>query len=441
MAGKLDQPRVTALRRTWPQRLVLAATAVLSGVCLVAAGALWWANSTLQQVRRVVVDKTPPPLAVGLAVGGGGGPGIAAGATAASTTTTTAAPGVPPSKNFLVVGSDSRDCIDPNSPYAGGFVNGPKEGRRSDTIMVVRVEPATSDAAILSFPRDLWVRIDGAGYSSKINSAYDVADPNRLVRTIKLNFGIPIDHYVDIDFCAFKDLVDAIGGVRVPFAFPARDIHTGLEVAAGCVAFDGEAALAYTRSRYYQYYDGRRWVDDGVSDYGRIARQQDFIRRALQKAIDKGARQPTTAAALLQIALSRVKVDQDLTLDDLVRLAGILRTLDPATIKSYRIEGRGEIRGDSSVVVPLASARNRAILAVFTGQARLASAAEVADVTPEQLQATTTTRPGTTTTTDPAATTTATTPAAATTTTSSVPAVYVEEKPEGAVPPADPTCR
>ena len=424
MAGNLDEPRVTALRRTWPQRLVLAATAVLSGVCLVVAGALWWANSTLQQVRRVVVDKTPPPLAVGLAIGGGGDLGIAAGATTAATTTTMAAPGVPASKNFLVVGSDSRDCIDPNSPYAGGFVNGPKEGRRSDTIMVVRVEPATSDAALLSFPRDLWVRVDGAGYSSKINSAYDVADPNRLVRTIKLNFGIPIDHYVDIDFCAFKDLVDAIGGVRVPFAFPARDIHTGLEVSAGCVAFDGEAALAYTRSRYYQYYDGRRWVDDGVSDYGRIARQQDFIRRALQKAIDKGARQPATAATLLQIALGRVKVDQDLTLDDLVRLAGILRTLDPATIKSYRIDGRGEIRGDSSVVVPLASARNRAILAVFTGQARLAAAAEVADVTPEQLPATTTTTTG-----------------EAPTSTSSVPAVFVEEKPEGAVPPADPTCR
>jgi LCP family protein required for cell wall assembly len=405
---------------------VLGSTSLLAVVCLVVAGSLWWANGQLQQVQRVIVDKTPPPVTVAVDGGATGGLGLAA-----STTTTTAAPGTLAPENFLVVGSDSRGCIDPSSPYAGAFVNGPSDGQRSDTIMVIRVDPRSSRAAIVSFPRDLWVRIDGAGYSTKINAAYSGDDPNRLIRTIKLNFGIPVDHYVDIDFCAFKDLVDAIGGVRVPFAFPARDSYTGLDVPAGCVAFDGEAALAYARSRHYQWFDGKRWIDDGVSDYGRIGRQQDFIRRALQKAMDKGARQPTTAARLLQIALGRVKVDQDLTLDDLLRLAQALRDLDPTSIKSYRIDGRGEVRGDSSVIVPLVNARNKAILAVFSGQARLADSPDEADLPPEELP---TTRAGATTTTvaaEPGASTPATTE----------PAVYVEEKPEGVVPPADPSCR
>jgi LCP family protein required for cell wall assembly len=412
---------------------VLASTWILGVVCLVAAGALWWANGQLQQVQRVVVDKTPPPVRLDVDGGGSGGLGLAA-----SVPTTTVAPGALAAKNFLLVGSDSRDCIDPNSPYAGGFVDGSVGGKRSDTIMIIRIEPATSRAAILSFPRDLWVRIDGAGYSSKINSAYDGDDPNRLVRTIKLNFGIPIDHYVDVDFCAFKDLVDAIGGVRIPFAYPTRDLNTGLDVPAGCIAFDGDAALAYARSRYYQYFDGRRWVDDGVSDYGRIARQQDFIRRAVQRALDKGARDPTTAARLLRIGLSRVKVDQDLVLDDLLRLSGALEDLDPTTIRSYRIDGRGELRGGASVVVPAAgSARNRAILAVFTGQARLADSPEEADLPPEQAPSTTTTTvTGRTTTTTVTTTTTTTTTTSVTsesnTSSTSVPKVFVEEKPAGA---------
>jgi LCP family protein required for cell wall assembly len=414
---------------------VLASTWILGVVCLVAAGALWWADGQLQQVQRVVVDKTPPP--VRLAVDGdGGGLGLAA-----SVPATTVAPGALAAKNFLLVGSDARDCIDPDSPYAGGFVDGSVGGKRSDTIMIIRIEPVTSRAAILSFPRDLWVRIDGAGYSSKINSAYDGDDPNRLVRTIKLNFGIPIDHYLDVDFCAFKDLVDAIGGVRIPFAYPTRDLNTGLDVPAGCIAFDGDAALAYARSRYYQYFDGRRWIDDGVSDYGRIARQQDFIRRAVQRALDKGARDPTTAARLLRIGLSRVKVDQDLVLDDLLRLSGALKDLDPTTIRSYRIDGRGEIRGGASVVVPAAgSARNRAILAVFTGQARLADSPEEADLPPEQAPSTTTTTvTGTTTTTT--GTSGPSGPSTTTGTSTSVPKVFVEEKPEGLVPPDDPSCR
>ena len=76
------------------------------------------------------------------------------------------------------------------------------------------------------------------------------------IDTIYENFGIGIDHYIQVDFCAFKTLVDAVGGVTVPFEYPARDDNTGLNVPApGCFTFDGDHALAYVRSRHYEYED------------------------------------------------------------------------------------------------------------------------------------------------------------------------------------------
>ena len=97
------------------------------------------------------------------------------------------------------------------------------------------------------------------------------------------------------------------------------------------------------RSRYYQYETDKGWQDDTSSDYGRIARQQDFIRRALQKAIDKGARSPAVANELIDAALKNVRVDADLTLNDLFRLASTLRDFDPTELRqhSYRIDGAG----------------------------------------------------------------------------------------------------
>ena len=96
--------------------------------------------------------------------------------------------------------------------------------------MVLRVERNAESAAILSFPRDLWVRINGSNRKSRINNAFDKADPSRLVRTIEDNFGVTIDHYVDVDFCAFKKMVEVVGGVKVPFAYPTRDRYSGLNV-------------------------------------------------------------------------------------------------------------------------------------------------------------------------------------------------------------------
>ena len=107
-------------------------------------------------------------------------------------------------------------------------------GERSDTIMIWRANPETNQLAVLSFPRDLYVDIGGR--RDRINTAYRRDDPSRLIETIGRNFGVPVDHYVQVDFCAFRELVDAVGGVEVPFDSPARDRKSGLVVTdAGCV--------------------------------------------------------------------------------------------------------------------------------------------------------------------------------------------------------------
>ncbi len=121
-------------------------------------------------------------------------------------------------------------------------------GSARDTIMILRHNRETGEAGLLSLPRDLWVEIAGTGENHRINSAFGHGT-DVLVQTITDNFGIPINHYLEVDFNGFKTLVDAIGGVEACFEYPTRDKNTGLMVTApGCYNLPGIEGLQYTRS-------------------------------------------------------------------------------------------------------------------------------------------------------------------------------------------------
>jgi LCP family protein required for cell wall assembly len=352
-------------RRTWPQRLVLGSTVVLASVCLTLAVAVWWAGQQIGRLHGVILVHAPPST-IAEALPGAPPP-------ASPSTTTPASASV----NFLLTGSDSRSCIDPSSPYAGAFLGpGLSAGARSDTIMILHVDPGATQAALLSFPRDLWVPIAGTTRKDRINSAFRPDDPSQLVQTIESDFGIHVDHYVGVDFCAFKNMVDAVGGIQIPFVYPTRDRHTGLNITEpGCVKMRGDEALAYVRSRYYEYQtpDGT-WHSDTTSDYGRIARQQDFIRRVLRLAFDRGATDPVVAKQLLDIAVSNdVHIDADLTFNELFQLGRQMRNLNTTAINRYRLDGTETIIGGSDVIVPTPnSPTNQSIEALFRGQSRAA---------------------------------------------------------------------
>ena len=199
------------------------------------------------------------------------------------------------------------------------------------------------------------------------------------METIEENFEFPVDHYIEVDFCAFKYLVDAVGGVKIPFEYPTRDRYTGLDVTEpGCFTMTGDAALAYVRSRHYQYEEDGRWKEDGSSDRGRIRRQQDFIKRMLRKAIDRGATRPDVAKKLIDTALDHVRIDETLTVNDLLRVSARLRSFDPEAVRTYRMDGDGTNIGGASVIVPdLDDPATQDVLRVFRGEATVADAPPV----------------------------------------------------------------
>lgn len=276
----------------------------------------------------------------------------------------------PTAKNYLVIGADNGACVSQGSATAGGFGDRTGLGERTDTIMIVRVEPATNQVAILSLPRDLWVKIDGTNGSNRINSAYVHNNPQPLVNTIFQNFGIPIQHVIQIDLCGFKSVVDSIGGVTVPFAQAVRDTRSGLDIpTAGCHNLDGDEALAYVRSRHFEYLraDGK-WTEDPSSDFGRVARQQDFVWRALSAALAHGVSDPATARRVISSILDHLVVDANLTLDTMIGLAGIARRVDPASVVATTLPARGELIAGALVLVPdLGTDQANAIVQLFQG--------------------------------------------------------------------------
>jgi LCP family protein required for cell wall assembly len=442
-------------RRTWPQRLVLSFNSLVAFVCIAAAGTLIYANNRYGDRRLVDISSAAAELTTTttIEVPDSAAPTSLPGETTSVLEEIIVPEGDVGAKNFLLTASDNRECIDPNSPYAGAFLgNGSDIGERADTIMMLRIDSATKQAAVLSFPRDLWVKIGDSSRKSRINSALDKNDPLKIVKTISNNFGLSIDHLINVDFCAFKGLVEAVGGVAVPFEFAARDKATGLNIAQPeCHLFLGDEALAYVRSRKYQYFDPEKnsWVSDGTSDLGRITRQQDFLKRTLQKALDKGASDIRVAKKLIDTAIENVVTDSNLTLDVMLQVANAMKDFDPATVQTFQIEATPRTIAGNAVLEPrLGSDRMEAVLSVFRGEARLADLATVPTADPNaDPNASTTTIAGTTvdgtTTTTPATSTsrngTSTTTSGGPTTT--LPIVVAEENLEGLYPPRDLSCR
>lgn len=427
----------TTMRRTWPQRLTLVFLVVAALACFATAAGLAFGQWVLADRQLVALDDPTSEFAGPDGEAAVVVPGASTTQPGSVTTTTVLALAEPEAANFLVVGADNNQCGDGTTATEEDDRSG--LGERSDTIMIWRANPDTNQLAVLSLPRDLYVDIAG-GRKARINSAYERNDPTRLIDTIYLNFGIPIDHYVQVDFCAFQRLVDAVGGVEVPFDYPARDRRAGLAIPeAGCINLRGEQALAYVRSRHYQYEDppgSGTWKQDGTSDFGRIARQQDFLRRVVAKVVDEGLYSPSVATAIIDTNQQYLVTDTGLTLRRMLEFANTLRDLDPSSIGTYRVESSTEVTsaGEEVERPRIGGTDMKAILAVFRGEATLASAPEQ-----DSSSGDADTAAGTSTavaTTAPADAPSSTGESAATT----VPQVTVEENVIGVAPDRDAVC-
>jgi LCP family protein required for cell wall assembly len=324
-------------RRRWPRRILIALNVLVAFSLVATAGAYGYMKFRLGQVPRLSI--------AGLRNAGDDDPNEP--------------------MNVLVVGSDSRKNISKTEAQAFGSER-QVGGERSDTIIVLHVDPNAEKAALLSIPRDLFVPIAGTTRSDKINSAFR-AGPDRLIATIKGALGIEIDHYVQVDFNGFRGIVDAIGGVKVYFAAPARDRQTGLNIpAAGCVKLDGNQALQYVRSREYQYYESGRWRIDGSADLGRIDRQQDFIRRVMHRAVRVG-RNPARLNSLIASSVDTVKMDHAFSTKDMLRLATKFRSMSPETVDMIDIPTFGG-RVNGASVLRMKQPDADEVLARFRGE-------------------------------------------------------------------------
>ncbi|MGZ4144642.1 MAG: LCP family protein [Actinomycetota bacterium] len=180
----------------------------------------------------------------------------------------------PPPKgplNILVLGSDRRDVIEGTDRSQRQFKGG--SGQRADTIILLHLYAGSKKAVLVSFPRDLRVHIPGHGFD-KINAAYPLGGANLMIKTITQLTGLPINHYVEVNFASFRDIVDAVGGVPLYFAKPVKDDKSGLNITqSGCINLTGNQALSFVRARYIY----------PNADLGRIQGQQRFIRALLDK--------------------------------------------------------------------------------------------------------------------------------------------------------------
>lgn len=267
------------------------------------------------------------------------------------------------SVNVLVVGSDSRAGADPSDPDFGSMGDEASVGgQRSDTIMLLRL--GRTGAQVLSLPRDLYVPIAGTGSSSRINSAYGKG-PDVLVRTVRESLGLPVHHYLDIDFQSFKALVDAVGGIDIAFPYPARDSNTGLNVPAGVNHLDGVAALAYVRSRYYEQLIDGRWKVDGRADLGRVERQQAFLQVLVPRLLSEGLAGPGAVRSVRDAVIADLRVDDSLDLRGLARLGVQARHLTDAPTSTFPATGK-KVNGAAVLIPDRAAAAP--VVAAFGGR-------------------------------------------------------------------------
>ena len=214
---------------------------------------------------------------------------------------------------------------------------------RTDTMLVLSIDPVAKTAAMLSIPRDLWVQIPAMDTEGKINTAHFLGDaynypgggPALAMETVKQELGIPIDYYVRFNFDSFEKVVDAIGGVEICVAeaiddpqYPALDNYgyDPLHIDAGCQQMNGALALKYARTRH------------SGTDFDRAKRQQQVILAIRDKVIKQNLLPQLVAQAPSLLDTLQQAIKTNLTLDQMIQLAKLATQIDPKNIKQATID-------------------------------------------------------------------------------------------------------
>ena len=243
----------------------------------------------------------------------------------------------PPSgvENILLVGSTSRCALKQQNPIYGLCSQG-VNGVNSDVVMILHLDPTTKTASILSIPRDLFVPNARSTGPNKIDAAL-YQGPQQLVAAVEQDFGIPVQHFVELNFDSFAGVVQALGGIDMYFPEPVYDAFSQLNIpTAGCRHLNGFQALAVVRARHLQYKgpgvktnNHAQWPSDPQSDLSRIRRDHEFLRVLASAVSKRGLDNPLTDNSLLGAVAPQLQVDSSFGLGDMLGTVLTFHGVDP----------------------------------------------------------------------------------------------------------------
>jgi LCP family protein required for cell wall assembly len=240
--------------------------------------------------------------------------------------------------NYLVVGSDTREGLTKEQQRALR-VGSTKTaaGKRSDTMLLVHISKKRDKAVIVSIPRDTFALIPAHTNASgklvsesysKINSSFNWGGAPLLIETLENMTKLRIDHYVEVNFAGFANMVDALGGIEVCSKVAINDPKSHLVMDAGTHILNGIEALKYVRTRDF----------DGMGDLGRMQRQQQFVSAVLRKATSAGVLlNPIKLVSFINSAMSAVSTDENLNKDDLITLAKQMKNLSASKVRTLTV--------------------------------------------------------------------------------------------------------
>ncbi|GAA1955638.1 hypothetical protein GCM10009738_31970 [Kitasatospora viridis] len=303
MAGHASGGAAPRRRRSRKRIAAYVALGVVGALLATAVGTYAWADSKLNQ-QNVLQDYDGRPAA---------GKGT----------------------NWLIVGSDSRDGLTDSQKQQ--LHTGSDDGKRSDSMMVLHI--GSNGDTLMSIPRDSWVPIpahlDTAGTgktipatTNKINSAFNNGGGPLLVQTVEKNTGLHIDHYAEVGFAGFVNIVDAVGGVHMCIDKDIQDKDSGLNLKAGCQTLNGQQSLAFVRQRHQM----------ADQDLGRMRNQQKFLSALAHQAVTPGTMlNPFEVYPLIGSGLDTLIVDKGTGLTDLANLFEAMRSVSGGSGRSITI--------------------------------------------------------------------------------------------------------
>lgn len=241
--------------------------------------------------------------------------------------------------NVLIVGSDSREGLSEEDRVR--YTVGLEEtgGQRSDTVILVSVTSDREAINVVSFPRDLPVVWKDRRY--KLTETF-AGGPDALIDVIHDNFGIDVNHYVEVSITGFVEVVQSLGGVEICLDSRLVDPKSGANFDPGCHEMDPRQALSYVRSRA-----GAR------GDFDRMDRQQQFLKALLRRAVDTRTLVDLPKLfAMIEDVASNVRTDDTLGLGEMRSLAERLRGLATGEIPMTIVPGYVRNIAGKSYVLP-----------------------------------------------------------------------------------------